>query len=160
LTWVRAAAPVAAAALSFACVRDSFSQPFSKASPFVPWVADAWRSAYPWACAAAGVAAIAAHRAGRGSTAGDYSLTGLAALAFFRFAGAALYAAGSRLLPAGARDEILIPLVFLGLVLETWLPVVVGGMLGLAAIRWVAVRAGGGWPTRGRYRRSGGAGDG
>lgn len=147
---LRAAALAATVAISVACVRDSFTSPFSTANPFPAWISDEWRSAYPWAVLVAAAFAFAAHRGGRSFGAGDACLAGLGGLVLARFAGPGLYGAASSLIPADARDDALIPLVWAGLAFETWLPVVVSAFLGLAGLQWAAVRVGGGWPMRGR----------
>ena len=142
------------AAVTVGCLRDTFTGPFSTASPFRPWIPDPWRSAYPWACAAA--AALAAVRSRRGRPdfpIGALSQVWVAALLLARLAAPWFYALVSSLIPMSVRDDVLVPCVFAGLALETFLPIAVVGALGLAGLRELALRAGGGWPARGGLGR-------
>jgi len=155
LKWLRAAAVLAAAAISAGCVRDTFAAPFSSASPFVPWIPDPWRSAYPWACAATVAFAAARRHVPREPSAGALSLAGIGALALARVAAPASYEFISRLIPESIRDDVLVPCVWAGLAFETWLPLFVLAALGYEALTILALHTGEGWPHRGTRSRGG-----
>jgi hypothetical protein len=148
---IRALAIGITTAITVGCIRDTFTGPFSTASPFLPWIPDPWRSAYPWACVTtAAFAAIAARRDKPNPSTGTLSLAWVASLLLARRLAPAFYAQAASFIPLAFRDEVLVPCVFAGLALETLLPVAILGMLGLAGLRFLALRAGGGWPSRGR----------
>lgn len=161
LRWLETAAALAAAAVSAAMVRDTFASPFSSASPFVFWIPDEWRSAYPWACMSAVAFLLLSRRRGREEPPVGPALVGAATFLLARVAAPPLYALASRLLPESIRDDVLIPCVWAGLALETWLPLFVLAALGFEGLRVVVHGMGAGWPERGARRRHGrGAGRG